>query len=1070
MDDWLKWGHDLHARSVYSDSGENSTFESVWEGDVCLLRTRLLALADKPEVRQALFVASPSLESAIDAWKLDPDSKKGRQTERALVRYFTRMACRATPFGLFSGCSVGRFLAANSDRYSELELPALETYRASSRLDYEYLFALTTRLRNDPALVNALTYWPNSTIQRTGDVLHYVESFLSGSQRVRRLVKLFADEFLDAALRASRYGATISQLVDAICKLSQGTRVISAASARNYAEQLISNELLVTTLAPSITGTSPFDDIIHQLKEIAPGSVSLEILVTARSELSAIDRGKIGGSIRSYLDVANQLGKIAPISDVGKVFQVDLVKPSDKLVLTRRIESELIRILPVLARLAPVKEPPDLRAFKHEFSVRYEGSWVPLAEALDPDVGLCFGPAKITDSQTLLAGLKFPDPGVPPDSQISPVQLMLLDKMTQRRNSGLAPIRLEPSDFSNFEACRLPDSFSLNVSIAAASCEAVSTGEFEVFLRDAIGPSGARFFGRFCCIDSVLEKNVRGYLVDEEAHHPDAAYAEIVHLPEGRVGNVLCRPILRQYEIPYLGRSGAPHDHQLPVSDLFLSLRNESFVLFSKRLNRRVIPRMTTAHGYWNPTLPPVYRFLCLLQHEDGVGIPNFRWGPLQRLGFLPRVQVGRIVLSCAQWRLRTSEIAKLRSGDRKKSFCRVQDLRRELDLPRWIVLVEADNHLPVDLDNALSVDSFLHVLGRTAEATIQEPYPPPELLCVTGPEGRFNHQLIIPFTRNVTVPSHTERQVPDRSRGTDAMDLKLYDSSKRRLAPGGAWLYAKVYGGPASLEESLLTELWASGNKMLSSGIVDRWFFLRYTDPRPHLRLRFRCAPQNFQACMTELSEVLETLLAQEKIHKVQYDTYERELERYGGVEAISAVEHIFCADSQAVLAVLRAMDGAESETRWHAGALAFDNMLSDFGYDLRARHVFVKKHRDSFEREFRVGSGFRNSLGEKFRDLRAALVDVLEKPREVFPVVHRILAERSNNIKASITVLTALDRVGRLDTPISQIVSSCMHMHVNRLIRSAQREHEYVLYDHLCRVYGSALARQGSSAQTYL
>src|SRR5262249_61048858 len=78
--------------------------------------------------------------------------------------------------------------------------------------------------------------------------------------------------------------------------------------------------------------------------------------------------------------------------------------------------------------------------------------------------------------------------------------------------------------------------------------------------------------GRFCPGDPGFHRQVEEPLRAEEALQPDAVFAEIVHLPEGRLGNILARPVLRAYEIPYLGRASVPPDRQIPVTDLRVSV------------------------------------------------------------------------------------------------------------------------------------------------------------------------------------------------------------------------------------------------------------------------------------------------------------------------------------------------------------------------------------------------------------------------------------------------------------------------------------------------------------------
>src|SRR5262249_21067054 len=205
------------------------------------------------------------------------------------------------------------------------------------------------------------------------------------------------------------------------------------------------------------------------------------------------------------------------------------------------------------------------------------------------------------------------------------------------------------------------------------------------------GPSGAKLLGRFCHGDAQLTRFVEQHLRAEEALQPDAIYAEIVHLPEERIGNVLLRPVLREYEIPYLGLSGAPREKQIPITDLMVSVIGSRIVLRSTRLGKEVIPRMTNAHNFGLRSLG-LYRFLCTLQ-TDGVA-PGFAfgWGALDGAPFLPRVVSGRKILSKARWLLRRENLQALAKAKGNEQYRAARGLREKLSLPRLVSLADADN------------------------------------------------------------------------------------------------------------------------------------------------------------------------------------------------------------------------------------------------------------------------------------------------------------------------------------------------------------------------------------------
>jgi hypothetical protein len=248
---------------------------------------------------------------------------------------------------------------------------------------------------------------------------------------------------------------------------------------------------------------------------------------------------------------------------------------------------------------------------------------------------------------------------------------------------------------SNPDPPPLPDAFAVTASLIAASAEAVDAGDYRFLLSRCHGPSGARMLGRFCHGEPRLQAMVKAHLRAEEELRPGCVFAEVVHLPEGRQGNILCRPLLRGYEIPFLGASGAPAERQIPVQDLLVSVVDDRVVLRSRRLDREVVPRLTSAHNY-NRGLS-LYRFLCKLQDQDA-GDRGWSWGSLDRPPFLPRVRRGRQVLARARWQFEAGDFKPVLDARGAEAHRALRNFRASFNLPRQVMLADGDNELPVDL------------------------------------------------------------------------------------------------------------------------------------------------------------------------------------------------------------------------------------------------------------------------------------------------------------------------------------------------------------------------------------
>ena len=603
----------------------------------------------------------------------------------------------------------------------------------------------------------------------------------------------------------------------------------------------------------------------------------------------------------------------------------------------------------------------------------------------------------------------------------------------------------------------LPDAFSVMGMVAGKP----GTKRPSFYFQGATGPSGAILLGRFCHADAAMTHLVQEHLRAEEQLRKDrnAVFAEIAHLPEGRIGNVLFRPILRQYEIPYLATSRVAPEQQIPATDLMVSVRDDRVVLRSRKLDCEVLPRLTSAHGYAHGRNLKLYKFLCLLQAQNVTGGISWNWGMVEQLSFLPRVTLGNIVFSLARWRLEKEVIEGFAKEQGPERLRKVHEWRTRMGIPRLALLSEADNQLLIDFENVLSVETFVDYAKKRTNARLVEMFPAPAELCARGPEGAFTHEIVVPLVRKQPLgPADLEKQQPP---------AVMSSSGQRNFLPGSEWLFAKIYGSPSHLDRFLVEGLKPLVEDVLARGEADSWFFIRYGDPQWHLRLRFHGDSKTLSAAiMPRLWEAVHAEAQQEKVIRMQLDTYEREVERYGGAHGVEIAERLFQIDSELALTLLGAIAGRlGSDARWQLAFCSVDRLLAGLGLALDARRNLVNNMGKAQEKSFSVGPEYRKQLSEKFRKQRSTLEKILitaEETSEIPASAHSALAQFSAKVERIREQLEQAQQAGKLTHTIPELAGSYIHMHLNRMFRSTPNAQEMVLYDFLTRTYDSLLARR--------
>ena len=124
-----------------------------------------------------------------------------------LLRYFSRMCTRCTPFGMFAGISVGEMADD-----TEMAMSPEKTNKLHVRLDMNYICALAKDIAEIHSIKNKILFYPNDSIYKIGDKTRYVEYGFVKARRSHHISAVDATDYLQKVLDESRQGKRLDDL------------------------------------------------------------------------------------------------------------------------------------------------------------------------------------------------------------------------------------------------------------------------------------------------------------------------------------------------------------------------------------------------------------------------------------------------------------------------------------------------------------------------------------------------------------------------------------------------------------------------------------------------------------------------------------------------------------------------------------------------------------------------------------------------------------------------------------------------------------------------------------------
>lgn len=557
-----------------------------------------------------------------------------------------------------------------------------------------------------------LKFQLNTSIYRMGTHYRYIKSIVSDNHTEYNLQELITSETLEVTLGFFTKPQSINAYLDFM-----STEGYPIEECKSYLDDLILRQILIAEIHPYSVGTPYVEFLVKTLSKIEQESNEAKLLSQFHEKLGSLDKNRLNNK-SIYADLEKQVFEFSG-GKIKNPFQVDYFA-STKMATIDDKEMDIIDSgFRVLSKLSLRKDYKNLKIFETNLLERYDGNPVRMVEALDADCGIGYPVNNTPDNYWYVKDSDF--------SVKERENLQLTITYTEAEKILVHKLNDTPFadsiEITDEDLTNIPDKeIEFPPSCYALTERYILNGRPTYHMPNISSSSATSLLGRFSGYSEQLDVLIEKVCDHEQKFFAESFCAEIDHIPESRIGNILFRKDFRKTIIPYItGIPSSSGNNYIAIDDIYLSFQNGKLVLSQGVNGKKIIPFLSNAHNF-NKSSIPIYRFLCDFNSYLSNSELMFTWGNLvNNRVYLPRVTYKDLILSKARWYISKKNLKQFGFNENKMSLEDMGKFRKFWKLPIYVNIVQGDHLLFLDLSKKLGLEILFSELNNKENFILEE-------------------------------------------------------------------------------------------------------------------------------------------------------------------------------------------------------------------------------------------------------------------------------------------------------------------------------------------------------------